>query len=78
MTEDKKVEDFVKLKTSDVIDSAKSLMAASSILTAASDQYAHTGILSVGAVVHAGNVIDHVIEKLGMADLIIDQDMLPF
>ena len=78
MSQSKKVEDFVKTPTSDMLHAAQSLIAASSILVATADQYAHTGSLSVGAIVHASNVIDNVIERLGLAELAIEQSVLPF
>ncbi len=54
------------------------LIAVSSILTATADQYAHTGALSVGAVVHASNVVDMVIDRLSLVDTLIDSEDLPF
>lgn len=71
-------ENFVQFKTEDVLHAGQSLIAVSSILTAVADQYAHTGILSVGAVLHAGNVVDLVIEKLGLAEIAVEQIELPF
>jgi hypothetical protein len=78
MPEKTKSEDFVQIKTKDLIHTAQSLIAVSSILQASCDQYATTGHLSVGAVLHAGNVVDLVIEKLGLAELAIEQSSLPF
>jgi len=69
---------FVKYPSEDVIQAAQSLIAASSILTACADQYASTGGLSVGALLHAANVVDSVIEKLNMAELAIENTPLPF
>jgi hypothetical protein len=71
-------EDFVQTKTKDMIHAAQSLIAVSSILQAACDQYATTGSLSVGAVIHCGNVVDNTIEKLGLAELAIQQSSMPF
>lgn len=71
-------EAFVQLKTDDVIHAAQSLIAVSSILVAVADQYAHTGQLSIGAIRHAGNVVDQVIERLGLAELEAQQAILPF
>lgn len=54
------------------------LIAASGLLGAISHQYAQEGVLSVGAVLHVANVIDGVIEKLNLASMEIDQQLLPF
>lgn len=78
MTPNASDETYVQFKSGDVLHSAQALIAVSSILVAASDQYAHTGSLSIGAVLHAGNVVDAVIERLGLAELAIEQAVLPF
>jgi hypothetical protein len=74
----KKAEEFVEIKAEDLVHSAQALIAVSSILQAACDQYATTGQLSVGAVIHAGNVVDNVIEKLGLAEIGFERKSLPF
>ncbi len=74
----KKVVQKVCFPTKDVVDASHSLIAVSSILLAVSDQYAHTGQLSVGAVVHAANVVNNVIDRLGLVDVLIEKDDLPF
>lgn len=78
MSRTTKSEAFIKFEQGDVIDAGKSLIAASSILVACSDQYANTGQLSVGALVHAANVVDRVIERLKLAELIIETQEMPF
>lgn len=78
MPNDRTEKDYISLETQDVKDAGRALMAASSIIVAACDQYAHTGNLSVGAVLHAGNVVDNVIESLGLAELLADSPKLPF
>jgi len=78
MSEKKKAENFVRYKTEDMLHAAESLISASSIIVAATDQYVHTGSLSVGAVLHAGMVVDAVIERLGLSELEIEQKSLPF
>ena len=69
---------WVKFETPALIDAAQSLIAVSSILVAVSEQYASTGALSVGAILHTANVVDSVIEKLKLTDLIVEEDSLPF
>lgn len=71
-------EDFVTFKAADVLSASQSLIAVSSIVEAVVEQYAHTGVLSVGALVHAGNVVDEVIGRLGLAELDVDEGLLPF
>lgn len=78
MTTEVKKRDFVSFKSEDVLLAAQSLIAASSIIEAVADQYAHTGTLAVGALMHAGNVVDIVIDRLGLAELAIEQSSLPF
>jgi hypothetical protein len=78
MTENKRSEDFTKVKTKELVEAGRSLIAVSSILVATCDQYASTGSLSVGAVLHAGHVVDEVIEKLGLAELAVEYNTLPF
>ena len=74
----RKEEAFVKFKSQDVIHSAQALIAASGILVAVTDQYTHTGQLSVGAVLHATSVIDEVIDRLKLTEVAIEQSLLPF
>lgn len=71
-------ETYVTVTRADALDAAKSLIAVSSILVAASDQYAHTGSLSVGAVLHAAHVVDAVILRLRLDDLVEAHPTLPF
>lgn len=78
MSKDVKSEDFVRFTSEDVLYAAQSLMAASSIITAATDQYVHTGSMSVGALIHSSNVVDNVIERLNLAELAIEQAVMPF
>jgi hypothetical protein len=78
MDGDEKERDFVSFKSKDVLHAAQSLIAVSSIIQATADQYAHTGQLAVGALVHAGNVVDNTIERLGLADLVIERPFPPF
>lgn len=73
-----KIEHFVKFETREVIEAGQSLIAVSSILGAVCDQYAHTGGLSLGAILHASNVVDRVIEQLKLVDILSDEEPLPF
>lgn len=71
-------ENFVQFETEHVLHAADALIAVSSILSALADQYAATGQLSVGALLHASNVIDNTVERLNLAELVIKQTELPF
>ena len=71
-------EDFIQFTSFDIRFAAQSLIAASSIMQATADQYAHTGQLSVGAIIHASNVVDNVIERLGLAEIAVRSLELPF
>ena len=71
-------EAFVKFKREDVVYASQLLIAVSSMLDAASDQYACTGSLSVGSIIYAGSVVDAVIERLSLAELEIAEGLLPF
>lgn len=69
---------YVTFPQEEVIWACQSMIAVSSIIVATSDEYANTGQLSIGALIHAGNVVDHIIDKLNLADLLIDVQDLPF
>lgn len=71
-------EDFVTFPTKDVIHAAQSMIAVSSMMDAIVGEYANTGIVAVGALQHASSVVDGVIERLGLAELEIEQASLPF
>ncbi len=71
-------EDFVQFKVEDVLHATQSLIAVSSILLAHVDHYAATGSVQIAAVQHCGNVVDEVIERLGLSELIIKQAELPW
>lgn len=71
-------EDFITYPKVDVKVAAQSMIAVSSMMDAVANEYAHTGVLSVGAVIHCIRVIDTVIEKLGLAEIDLEQDSLPF
>lgn len=71
-------ETFIQYKADDVVWAAQSLIAASSIIMAVSNEYAHAGSISIGALIHAGNVVDGVIERLDLAEVEGQQRSLPF
>lgn len=78
MTPNVSEEAVVSFKSADVMVSAQDLIAASSILGAVTDQYSHTGTLSLGAVLHAQNVIDHVIDRLDLTEILLAHSKVPF
>jgi len=78
MKNDSQEEKFVTFKAADVESASQSLIAVSSIVDAVVEQYTHTGTLSVGALIHAGKVVDEVVVKFGWAQLGEGQDLLPF
>lgn len=71
-------QNFIKVPSRDMLYAAQSLIAVSSIQQACADQYADNGVLSLGAIIHCSNVVDNVIERLGLAELANEQSELPF
>lgn len=71
-------ENFVTFSSQDVLYAAQSMIAVSSMVDALVSEYANTGVLAVGALQHCGNVVDNVIERLGLAEMEIQQTSLPF
>lgn len=78
MSQSKKVVQRVSYPSQDVVDAGHSLIAVVSILLAVSDAYASTGQLPVGAIVHAANVVNEVIDKLKLVDVLVEKDDVPF
>lgn len=72
------VKDFITYDKGDVMHVAQALIAVSSIIAAVSDQYAGTGQVSVGALLHASNVVDEVIERLDLVGILEGYSPIPF
>lgn len=64
--------------SSDVRFATEALIAVTSQLEAIRQNYMKTGQLNVSAVEHVAGVVDEVIDKLGLAGLVLEQENLPF
>ncbi len=62
----------------DVLVSADTLIAASGMIEAIHHQYATEGVLTTGALLYIGTMIDQVIGKLGLDEMDVRQRDLPF
>lgn len=70
-------ESFISYPSKDAIYAAQSMIAVSSMMDAIVAEYANTGVVAVGALQHCGHVVDNVIEKLGLAELEIEEASSP-
>lgn len=78
MTPKRTTTDKVSFPTQDVIHATHSLIALSGIVDAIAVEYETTGVLAVGALRHLGAISDGVIDKLGLTELDVLQEKLPF
>lgn len=78
MTQENREETFVKFKTDDVVHTADTLIALSGQVTAIHEEYTKTGSLAVGALLHVSSTLDQVIKLLGLDEIAVEQQSLPF
>jgi len=71
-------EHFRQVSYKDLVAASHTLMAASGIVTALSNEYSVHGVLAVGALRHVTNMIDQTIGRLGLDTVEDTQERLPF